>query len=82
MCCNSPRKCKPVKYKKRQKAGFLIITYGSVCNSKQKWNNDECWCEHKELDDWSSCKDDYMWNPSTCDCDCNNLVVTINYGLL
>ena len=22
-------------------------------------------------DDWSSCKDDYMWNHSTCDCDCN-----------
>ena len=26
MCCNSPRKCTPVKYKKRQKAGFPIIT--------------------------------------------------------
>ena len=35
---------------------------GSVCNSKQNWNYDECWCEYKELDDWSSCKDDYMWD--------------------
>ena len=35
---------------------------GSVCNSKQNWNYDECWCEYKELDDWSSCKDDYMWH--------------------
>ena len=26
-CCNSPRKCTPVKYKKRQKAGFQIATY-------------------------------------------------------
>ena len=59
-CCNLSRKCTSVKYKKRQKAGFLIITYGSACNSKQKWNNYKCWCEHKELDDWSSCKDDYM----------------------
>ena len=42
-----------------------------VCNSKQKWNQDECWCGCKELDDWSSCKNDYMWNPSTCDCECN-----------
>ena len=25
-CCNSPRKCTPVKYKKRQKAGFSIVT--------------------------------------------------------
>ena len=32
----------------------------SLCNSKQKWNHDECWCECKELDDWSSCKDDYL----------------------
>ena len=26
MCCNLPRKCTPVKYKKRQKAGFPIVT--------------------------------------------------------
>ena len=26
-CCNSPRKCTPVKYKARQKAMFPIITY-------------------------------------------------------
>ena len=32
----------------------------SLCNSKKKWNNDECWCLCKELDDWVSCKDDYM----------------------
>ena len=25
-CCNLPRKCTPVKYKKRQKAGFPIVT--------------------------------------------------------
>ena len=43
----------------------------SVCNSKQKWNANECWCGCKELLDWSSCKDGYMWNPSTCDCECN-----------
>ena len=43
----------------------------SVCNSKQKWNHDECQCECKELDDWSSCKDHYICNPSTCDCEFN-----------
>ena len=26
-CCNTPRKCTPVKYKVRQKAGFPIVTY-------------------------------------------------------
>ena len=37
----------------------------SLCNSKKKWNNDECWCLCKELDDWGSCKDDYMLNPGS-----------------
>ena len=43
----------------------------SLCNSKQKWNNNKCRCECKEIDDWSSWKDDYTWNASTCDCECN-----------
>ena len=43
----------------------------TVFNSKQKWNLDECHCVCKELADWSSCKDDYISNPSTCDCECN-----------
>ena len=25
----------------------------------------------KELDDLGFCKNDYVWNPSTCDCECN-----------
>ena len=25
----------------------------------------------KELDNWSSCEQDYMWNLSTGDCECN-----------
>ena len=36
-------------------------------SSKHKLNHDECQCDCKELDDYSSCKDDYMGNPSTCD---------------
>ena len=28
-CCNSPRKCTPVKYKARQRTGFSIVTYTS-----------------------------------------------------
>ena len=43
----------------------------SVCNSKQKWNHAECRCECKELDNWGSCKDDYMCNPNTYDCEYN-----------
>ena len=43
----------------------------SVHNLKQKWNQDECWCECTELDDWSSCKNCYTQNPSTCYCVCD-----------
>ena len=33
------------------------------CNSrKKKWNHDKCRCDCKELHDWGSCKNDYMWN--------------------
>ena len=42
-----------------------------VYSSKKKWNHDERHCGCTELDAWSSCKDDCMWNPSTCDCDYN-----------
>ena len=31
-----------------------------LCNSKQKWNYDEYWCEFKDSDDWGSCKKEYM----------------------
>ena len=37
----------------------------SVCNLKQKGNYNECRCECKELDDWGSCQNYCMWNPST-----------------
>ena len=32
--------------------------------------NKECWCEYKKLDGWGSPKNDYMWNPIICDCEC------------
>ena len=27
----------------------------SVCNNKQRWNDDKCWCEYKELIDRGAC---------------------------
>ena len=35
-----------------------------VCNNKQRWNNDKCWCECKELIDKGVCDKGYAWNPS------------------
>ena len=51
----------------------------SLCNLKQKWNHDEYRCECKELDEWSSCKKDCIWNPSTCDCGYNKAYKTDEY---
>ena len=42
----------------------------SVCNNKQRWNNDKCWCECKELIDKGVCDEGYAWNPSNCECEC------------
>ena len=43
--------------------------YASVCNNKQRWNNDKCRCERKELIDKGICDKRFIWNPSTCECD-------------
>ena len=37
-----------------------------VCNWKKKRNQDKHRRNCKELDDWNSCEDSYIWNPSAC----------------
>ena len=44
----------------------------SVCNNKQRWNEDKCRCECKELIDKGSCDKGLTWNPSNCECECHN----------
>ena len=43
----------------------------SVCNNKQRWDDDKCWCECKELIDKGVCDKGYTWNPSKCECECD-----------
>ena len=43
----------------------------SVCNNKQRWNDDKCWCKCKELIDKGVCDKWYIWNPSNCKCECD-----------
>ena len=43
----------------------------NACNSRQKRIHGLCSCKCKELDDWSFCENDCMWNPKTCYCECN-----------
>ena len=43
----------------------------SVCNNKQRWNEDKCRCECKELIDKGICDKRFIWNPSNCKCECD-----------
>ena len=43
----------------------------SVCNNKQRWNEDKCSCEWKELIDESACDKGFIWNPSNCGYECD-----------
>ena len=42
----------------------------SICNNKQRWNDDKCRCECKELIDKGVCDKGIIWYPSNCECEC------------
>ena len=43
----------------------------SVCNNKQRCNEDKCRHECKELIDKVVCNKGFIWNPSNCECECD-----------
>ena len=43
----------------------------SVCNNEQRWNDDKCWCESKELVVKGVCDKVFICNPSNCECECD-----------
>ena len=43
----------------------------SVCNNKQRWNENKCRFECKELIDKGICDKEFIWNPSNCECECD-----------
>ena len=45
----------------------------SVCNNKQRWNEDKWRCECKKLIDKEMCDEGFVWNPSNCECECDKL---------
>ena len=51
----------------------------SVCNNKQRWNDDKCRCECKELIDKGVCNKGYTWNPSNCECECDKSCDVVEY---
>ena len=40
----------------------------SVCDDKQRWNDDKYRCECKELIDKGVCDKRFIWNPRNCEC--------------
>ena len=43
----------------------------NFCDNKQRWSNDKCRCECKELTDKGVCDKGYAWNPSNSECKCD-----------
>ena len=41
----------------------------SVCNNKQRWNDDKCRCACKKIVDKGVCDKGSIWNPINCECD-------------
>ena len=51
----------------------------SICNNKQRWNDDKCRRKCKELIDKGTCDKGFIWNPSNCECECNKSCDTGEY---
>ena len=49
-----------------------------ICDSKQRSNKDKCRCECKELIDKGVCDKGFIFNPSNCNVNVINLVVSVN----
>ena len=62
-------KTRHIKWHETCKCNFRLDA--SVCNNKQRWNDDKCRCECKELIDKGVCNKGYAWNPSNCECECD-----------
>ena len=58
-----------IKWHKTCKCRCRLVA--SVCNNKQRWNEDKCRCKCKELIDKGMCEKGFIWNPSNCECECD-----------
>ena len=46
---------------------------------KQRWNEDKCRCECRELIDKGICDKAFIWNPRNCDCEYNKSCIVGEY---
>ena len=42
-----------------------------ICNNKQRWSEEKCRYECKELIYKGVCDKGFIWNPSNCKCECD-----------
>ena len=49
---------------------------GRKCNLDQWWDNGKCRCECKKH---HVCEENYVWNPSTCNCENVKYLASIKY---
>ena len=51
----------------------FLICYQELMkrDNKERWNEDKCRCECKELNDKGVCDKGFIWNPSNCECKCD-----------
>ena len=45
----------------------MLIVNGSVCNNKQRWNDNKYRCKCKELIDKGVCGKGFIWNLCNCE---------------
>ena len=58
-----------IKWHKNCKCKCRLDT--SVCNNKQRCNEDKCRYQYKELIDKGMCDKGFIWNPSNCEGECD-----------
>ena len=58
-----------IKWHETRKCEFRLNA--SVCNNKQRWNDDKCRCKRKELIDKGVCDKEYARNPCNCEYECD-----------
>ena len=57
--------------KRHETCKYVCRLDGVICNSKQRWNENKCMSECKELIDKGTCDKGFIWNPSNCECECD-----------
>ena len=51
---------------------YICRLSASVCDNRQRWNEDKCRCEcREELINKGICDKEVIWNLSNCDCECD-----------